>query len=57
LTLLDAPQSIDDEEFARLFAEAPEVAVDDETAARVLAAEAEQGESTSHNELKRRLGL
>lgn len=53
LTLLDKPRSIDDEEFARLLAEAPEDAVDEETAARILAAEADQGESISHDELKR----
>jgi hypothetical protein len=46
LTLLDKPQPIDDEEFARRLAEAPEEAVDEETAARI-----------SHNDLKRRLGL
>ena len=57
LALLDTPQSVDDEEFARRLAEAPEEAVDEETAGRILAAEAEQGESISHNELKRRLGL
>jgi hypothetical protein len=57
LTHLDTPQSVDDQEFARRLAEAPEEAVDEETAGRTLAAEAEQGESISHNELKRRLGL
>jgi hypothetical protein len=57
LTLLDKAQSVDDEEFARRLAEAPEAAVDEETAARILAAEAEPGENISHNELKRRLGL
>jgi hypothetical protein len=57
LTLLDKPQSIDYAEFARRLAEVPEEAVDGETAARIMAAEAEQGESISHNELKRRLGL
>jgi hypothetical protein len=57
LALLDTPRSVDDEEFARRLAEAPEEAVDEETAARILAADAEPGESISHNELKRRLGL
>ncbi len=57
LTLLAAPQPISDEEFARRLAEAPEEGVDEATAARVLAAEAEQGESISHGELKQRLGL
>ena len=41
----------------RLLAEAPEEEVDEGTAARILAAEAEQGEGISHWELKQRLGL
>ena len=53
----DKPQSIDDDGFARRLAEAPEEAVDEETAARILAAEAEPGERISHDELRRRLGL
>jgi hypothetical protein len=57
LTLLAPPQAISEEEFARRLAEAPEDEVDDETIARILAAEAEQGKSISHGELKRRLGL
>ena len=57
LTLLAPPQHISDEEFARRLAEAPEEEVDEETAARILAAEAEPGESISHVELMRRLGL
>jgi hypothetical protein len=57
LTLLDSPKPIGDEEFARRLAEAPEEEVDEETIARVLAAEAERGESISHGELKQRLGL
>lgn len=57
LTLLETRMPISDEEFARRLAEAPEEEVDDETAARILAAEAEQGESISHRELKQRLGL
>jgi hypothetical protein len=57
LTLLDTPESIDREEFVRGLAEAPEEEVDEQAAARVLAAEAEQGESISHDELRRRLGL
>jgi hypothetical protein len=36
---------------------APEEEVDEGTTARILAAEAEQGEVISHGELKRRLGL
>ena len=57
LTLLESGQFVSDEEFARRLAEAPEDDVDDETVARVLAAEAEQGEIVSHGELKQRLGL
>jgi hypothetical protein len=57
LTLLVPPQPISDEEFARSLAEAPEEEVDEGTAARILAAEAERGESISHGELKQRLGL
>ena len=49
LALLDTRQTISDEEFARLVAEAPEEQVDEETAARILAAEAEHGESISHD--------
>jgi hypothetical protein len=47
----------DDEEFGRNLASAPEEEVDEETIARILAAEAEEGESISHGELKHRLGL
>lgn len=57
LTLLASPKPIGDEEFARRLAEAPEEEVDEKTIARILAAEAEQGESISHGELKQRLGL
>jgi len=57
LALLDTQQTITDEEFARLVAEAPEEQVDEETTARILAAEAEHGESISHEELKQRLGV
>ena len=57
LTLLVPSTPISDEEFARRLAEAPEEEVDEETIARVLAAEAEQGETISHGELKQRLGL
>ena len=57
LTLLAPPQPIGDEEFARRLAEAPEEEVDEWTATRILAAEAEPGESISHGELKQRLGL
>jgi hypothetical protein len=60
LTLLEPPQSIpqsiNDEEFARLLADVPDEDVDAETAARILAAESEPGETISHEELKRRLG-
>jgi hypothetical protein len=57
LTLLESVQPIGDEEFARRLAEAPEEEADEETVARILAAEAEPGEMVSHGELKRRLGL
>jgi len=57
VTLLAPPQPIDDGEFVRRLADAPEEEVDEETVARILAAEAEQGESISHEELKQRLGL
>ena len=57
LTFLETGQSIGDEEFARRLAEAPEEEADQETVARVLAAEAEQGEVVSHGELTLRLGL
>ena len=57
LTLLDIGQPVSDEEFARRLADVPEEDVDDETVARILAADAEQGESISHGELKQRLGL
>lgn len=57
LTLLEVPQPISDEEFVRRLAEAPEEDVDEETAARILAAEAERGETISHDELKQRLGV
>jgi hypothetical protein len=57
LTLLAPPQPFSDEEFARCLAGAPEEEVDGETAARILAAEAEPGEIISHGELKQRLGL
>jgi hypothetical protein len=57
LTLLEPRQPISDDEFARRLSEAPEEEADDETVARVLAAEADQGEIVSHSELKQRLGL
>jgi len=57
LTLLEAALPSGDDDFARRLAEAPEEEVDQETAARILAAEAEQGETISHDELKQRLGV
>jgi hypothetical protein len=57
LTLLAPPQPISDEEFGRRLAMAPEEEVDEETATRILAAEAERGENISHGELKQQLGL
>ncbi|MSV32405.1 MAG: hypothetical protein EXQ57_07785 [Bryobacterales bacterium] len=55
--LLTPPQPISNAEFARRLVEAPEEDVDEETTARILAAEAEEGETISHEELLRRLGL
>jgi hypothetical protein len=46
LTLLETPQPISHEEFARRLAEAPEEEVDEETAATVRAAEVEPGETS-----------
>jgi len=57
LALLDTWRPIGNEEFARRLAEAPEEEVDEESTARILAADAEQGENISHEELKQRLGL
>ena len=57
LTLLESVQPVSDEEFAHRLAEATEEEADEETVARILAAEAEQGEMVSHGEMKRRLGL
>ena len=57
LALLESAQPVSDEEFARRLAEAPEEEADEETVARILAAEAEQGEIVSHGDLKQRLGL
>ncbi|MCX6619273.1 MAG: hypothetical protein NTZ98_24650 [Acidobacteria bacterium] len=54
LTLLDTLQPISDEELAQRLSESPPEKVDDETSARILAAETEQGENVSHDELKRR---
>lgn len=54
---LDNWQPVSDEEFGRRLAEAPEEGVDEETTARVLAAEAERGENISHEELVQRLSL
>ena len=57
LTLLAPPRPISNEEFAYRLAEAPEEEVDEETTSRILAAEAEQGEAISNEELKHRLSL
>ena len=57
LTLLESVRPIDEEEFALRLAGDPEEEVDEETVARIVAAEAEHGEIVSHGELKRRLGL
>jgi hypothetical protein len=55
LILLVPPEPISAEEFNRRLAGAPEEQVDEETIARILAAEAEEGESISHGEMMRRL--
>ena len=58
LTLLDPPEVIlNDEEFAHRLAMASEEEVDEETATRISAAEAETGEVMTHGEMKHRLGL
>ena len=57
LTLLQREQSLSDEDFARHLAGLPEDDTDEETVTRVLAAEAEAGETITSAELKRHLGL
>ncbi len=57
LALLSRPQPISNDEFVRVLADAPDEDIDEETIARLLASEAEHGETISHDELKRRLGL
>ena len=57
LALLDDRHPVGDEEFARRLASVPEEEVDEQTVARIMAAEAEPGENISHAELKQRLGL
>jgi hypothetical protein len=57
LSLLGPTRPIGDEDFARRLAGAGEEEVDEETIARILAAEAEPGENISHGQLKQRLGL
>ena len=57
LELLEPPEMVSDDEFARRLAAAPEEEVDEQTVVRILAAEGEQGEIISHEELKQRLGV
>lgn len=57
LTILKTAQPVDDEEFIRRLAMAPEEELDEETTTSILAAEAEPGENIPHHEMKRRLGL
>jgi hypothetical protein len=57
LALLDTRQPVSNEEFARGLADVPEEEVDKESCVRILAAEAENGENISHEELMQRLGL
>jgi hypothetical protein len=54
---MDSWQPISNVEFGRRLSEAPEEGVDEESTARILAAEAEHGENISHEELKQRLGV
>jgi hypothetical protein len=57
LTLPAPTPPISDDVFARRLGEAGEEEVDEETVARILAAEAERGENIAHGELEQRLGL
>jgi hypothetical protein len=57
LTLLEPEQSLSDEDFFRLLALAPEEEIGEEITKRLSAAEAEEGEIVSHEEMTRRLGL
>jgi hypothetical protein len=57
VTKLETWRLIGDEEWARRLTEAPEEDVDAETAARILAADAEAGDTISHRELRRRLSV
>lgn len=57
LALLDTWQPVSNKEFGRRLAEAPEEEIDEESTARVLAAEAEQGANISREELMKKLGL
>ena len=57
LTLLDSVPALGDDDFALALAQAPEEDADEDTVARILAAEDEPGDVVSHGELKRRLHL
>jgi hypothetical protein len=57
LALLEPAHPIEEGEFARRLAAAPEEDADQETVERVLAAEAEQGDAVSHDEMKLLLEL
>jgi hypothetical protein len=57
MTFPETSRPISDEQLARRLEEAPQEEVDAETAARILAAESEPGETISHGELRKRLGL
>jgi hypothetical protein len=48
---------VSDEEFLRKIGSAPPLDVDEQTAAELRAALSEHGETVSHEELKRQLGL
>jgi len=57
MTFPETSRPISDEQLARRLEEAPQEEVDAETAARILAAESEPGQTISHAELRKRLGL
>jgi len=57
LALLDSWQPVSNEVFAGRLAEAPEEEIDEDSTARVLAAEVEPGKNVSHEEMMQRLGL
>lgn len=57
VVLLESGSRVSDDEFNRRLDQAGEEEVDEETVARILAAEAEPGDVISHEGLKQQLGL